>query len=83
MRLMTRNRLLTALGCILLAVPGFASLNMMVADQHEAVVMFRDQIGTAMDADVKQYAEELLPKLEMHLEKAQRLQSKLFRATRS
>ena len=58
-------------------------INMMVADLHEAVEMFRDQIGIAMDADVKQYAEELLPKLEMHLKKAQRLQSKLFRATRS
>jgi putative membrane protein len=57
-------------------------INMMVADQQKAVQMFRSQIGIAMDADVKQFAENLLPKLEMHLEKAQRLQSKLFRATR-
>ena len=56
-------------------------INMMVADRQKAVEMFRDQISIAMDADVKQYAEHLLPKLEMHLEKAQRLQSKLFRAT--
>jgi putative membrane protein len=56
-------------------------INTMVADQQKAVEMFRDQIGIAMDADVKQYAEGRLPKLEMHLEKAQRLQSKLFRAT--
>jgi putative membrane protein len=56
-------------------------VNMMVADQQKAVQMFRDQIGIAMDAGVKQYAKDLLPKLEMHLEKAQRLQSKLFRAT--
>ena len=54
-------------------------INMMVADQQKAVQMFRSQIGIAMDADVKQFAENLLPKLEMHLEKAQRLQSKLFR----
>jgi putative membrane protein len=54
-------------------------INMMVADRQKGVEMFRDQIGIAMDADVKQYAEDRLPKLEMHLEKAQRLQSKLFR----
>ena len=54
-------------------------INMMVADHQKAVDMFRDQIGIAMDADVKKYSEDLLPILEMHLEKAQRLQSKLFR----
>jgi putative membrane protein len=54
-------------------------INMMVADRQKAVEMFRDQIGIAMDADLKRHAEDLLPKLEMHLEKAQRLQSKLFR----
>ncbi len=57
-------------------------INMMVADNQKAADMFRDQIGIAMDADVKRYAEDLLPKIEMHLEKAQRLQSKLFKATR-
>jgi putative membrane protein len=58
-------------------------INMMVADRQKAVERFRDQIGIAMDADVKQYAEDRLPKLEMHLEKAQRLQSRLFRAVGS
>jgi putative membrane protein len=53
-------------------------MNMMVADHQKAVEMFRDQINIAQDTDVKKYAEDLLPRLEMHLEKAQRLQSKLF-----
>ena len=49
-----------------------------VADHQKAVEMFRDQAANAENADVKKYAETLLPKLDMHLEKAQRLQSKLF-----
>jgi putative membrane protein len=52
--------------------------NMMVADHQKAVEMFRDQVSIAQNPDVKKYAEDLLPKLEMHLEKAQKLQSKLF-----
>ncbi|HEY2379538.1 MAG TPA: DUF4142 domain-containing protein [Terriglobia bacterium] len=57
-------------------------INMMVADHQKAAEMFRDQIGIAQDADLKKYAEDRLPKLEMHLDKAQSLQSKLFRASR-
>jgi putative membrane protein len=53
-------------------------INMMVADHQKAIDRFHDQIAIAQDPDVKKYAEDLLPKLEMHLEKAQRLQSKLF-----
>jgi hypothetical protein len=41
--------------------------------------MFREETTTPQNPDVKKYAEETLPKLEMHVEKAQRLQSKLFR----
>jgi putative membrane protein len=52
--------------------------NKMVADHQKAVEMFRDQLNIAENPDVKKYAEDLLPKLEMHLEKAQKLQSKLF-----
>src|SRR5437763_17065734 len=46
-------------------------VNMMVSDHQKAVEMFRDQAATALDADVKKYVEDVLPKLEMHLDKAQ------------
>jgi putative membrane protein len=52
--------------------------NSMVADHQKAIEMFRDQVNIAQAPEVKKYAEKLLPKLEMHLEKAQKLQSKLF-----
>jgi putative membrane protein len=57
-------------------------VNLIVADDQKAVDMGRHLIGIAIDPDVKKYAEDLMPKLEMHLEKGQRLQSKLFHATR-
>jgi putative membrane protein len=56
--------------------------NMMVADHEKAVEMFRDQSMTAQDQDVKKYVDNVLPKLEMHLEKAQLLQSSLFRGSK-
>jgi putative membrane protein len=56
-------------------------VNLMVADDQKAVDMCRHLTGIAMDPGVKKYAEDLMPKLEMHLEKGQRLQSKLFRTT--
>jgi len=52
--------------------------NTMVADHQKAIEMFRDHVSIARSLDVKKYAEDLLPELEMHLEKAQKLQSKLF-----
>ena len=52
--------------------------NGMVADHQKAIEMFRDQGNIAQTPEVKKYAENLLPELEMHLEKAQKLQSKLF-----
>ena len=55
-------------------------VNMMVSDHQKAVEMFRDQQAIAQNEDVKKYVENVLPTLEMHLEKAQRLQSKLFSA---
>jgi len=55
-------------------------INRMVADQQKAIEMCQDQVQIAQDSDVKKYAEDLLPQLQMHLEKAQRLQSKLFSA---
>ena len=56
-------------------------VNMMVADHQKAVEMFRDASTTAQNADLKKYVDDTLPKLGMHLEKAQRLQSKLFSGT--
>jgi putative membrane protein len=53
-------------------------VNTMVADHQKAIEMFRDQVNIAQSPHVRKYAEGLLPKLEMHLEKAQKLQSRLF-----
>ena len=55
-------------------------VNMMVADHQKAVELFRDQETTVTNTDVKDYVEGTLPELEMHLDKAQQLQSKLFSA---
>ena len=56
--------------------------NMMVAQHQKEIGMYRDQLEIAQTPDVRKYAEDLLPRLEMHLEKAQRLQSKLFGESR-
>jgi putative membrane protein len=53
-------------------------INRMVEDHKKTIEMFQERAAVVQDRDVKKYAEDLLPKLEMHLEKAQRLQSKLF-----
>ena len=53
-------------------------INMAVSEHQKAVEMFRDQQSTAQNQDVKKYVEDTLPRLEMHLEKAQRLQTKVF-----
>jgi len=53
-------------------------VNKMVSDHQKAVDMFRDQQATAQNPDVKKYVNDVLPKLEMHLDKAQQLQAKLF-----
>jgi putative membrane protein len=55
-------------------------VNMMVSDHQKAIELFRDQQSSAQNRDVKKYVDDVLPKLEMHLEKAQRLQTKLFSA---
>ena len=52
--------------------------NMMVADHQKVIEMFRDEANIVENPDVLKYAEDMLPKLEMHLEKGQRLQSRLF-----
>ena len=53
-------------------------VNTMVSDHQKALEMFRDLANIAQSPDVRKYAEDLIPKLEMHLDKAQKLQSKLF-----
>jgi putative membrane protein len=53
-------------------------INRMVEDHKKTIEMFQERAAVVQDRDVKKYAEDLLPKLEMHLEKGQRLQSKLF-----
>lgn len=57
-------------------------INVMVADHQKAVDMSRDQLRIAQDPDLKKYIEDRLPQLEMQLESAQRLQSRLFRTSR-
>jgi putative membrane protein len=57
-------------------------MNMMVAEVEQSVERFRDQSNAAEDPDVMKFADDSLPQLEMHLEKARRLQSKLFNARR-
>jgi putative membrane protein len=52
--------------------------NMMVADHQKVIEMYRDEANIVENPDVLKYAEDMLPKLEMHLEKGQRLQSRLF-----
>ncbi len=52
--------------------------NMMVASHVKAVDLFRDQMNIAQNADIQKFASGRLPVIEMHLEKAQELQSKLF-----
>ena len=53
-------------------------INMMVDEHQKAVGMFRDEQAIVQDSDVKDYVEDWLSKLEMHLDKAKQLQSKLF-----
>ena len=53
-------------------------VNMIVSQQQKTIEMFRDQQSTAQNEDLKKYVEDTLPRLEMHLEKAQRLQTKVF-----
>jgi len=55
-------------------------VNMMVSDHEKAIELFRDQQSSAQNRDVKNYVDQALPKLEMHLDKALRLQTKLFSA---
>ncbi len=53
-------------------------VNTMVADHEKMLEMVREQASIAFDKDVRRYTGDLLPKLESHLDKAQKLQSKLF-----
>ena len=55
-------------------------INMMVTDHRKAIELFRDQQSSAQNRDVKKYVDKVLPNLEVHLDKAQRLQTKLFSA---
>jgi putative membrane protein len=57
-------------------------MNMMVAEHLKAIELFRDSEETAQNPDVKKYIDDMLPRLEMHLDKAQQLQSKLFGSSR-
>lgn len=53
-------------------------INMMVSDHQKDLELFRNTSFSARDTDVQDYADEMIPKLEKHLKKAQALQSKLF-----
>ena len=53
-------------------------VNMMVSGHEQAIEMYQSELSTVQNPDLKDYIEGLMPKLEMHLEKGQQLQSKLF-----
>jgi putative membrane protein len=53
-------------------------INMMVDNHRLAVDTFRELSGTARNNKVRIYANDTLPRLQDHLEKAQELQSALF-----
>ena len=53
-------------------------VNTIVAGLQKSIEMYRDHVSIAQSPEVGKYAEDLVPQLEMHLEKAQKLQSKLF-----
>jgi putative membrane protein len=55
-------------------------VNMMVADHQKAIELFRDQQSSVQNPDVEKYVNNTLATLETHLDKAQRLQTKLFNA---
>jgi putative membrane protein len=52
-------------------------VNMMVMDHQKAINEFRHEAATAQNADVRDYAKDVLPTLEKHLKDAQDLQGKL------
>jgi putative membrane protein len=49
----------------------------MVTDHQKAINEFRREAASAQNADVRDYAKDVLPTLEKHLKDAQDLQGKL------
>jgi putative membrane protein len=52
-------------------------VNLMIKDHQKAVDTFRHVAATAQNADVRDYAKNVLPTLDKHLKDAQDLQRKL------
>jgi putative membrane protein len=52
-------------------------VNLMVTDHQKAINEFRREAASAQNADVRDYAKDVLPTLEKHLKDAQDLQGKL------
>jgi putative membrane protein len=52
-------------------------VKLMVEDHQKAIDKFRHEAATAQNADVRDYADKVLPTLEKHLKDAQDLQGKL------
>jgi putative membrane protein len=55
-------------------------INMMVENHQKAVTLYRDQQQTVQNGDLKEFVDDVLPKIEGHLRKAQELQSTIFSA---
>ena len=53
-------------------------VNTMVMNHQKAVDLFRDAYSVVQNEDLREYISNKLPKIEMHLQKAHALQSKLF-----
>jgi putative membrane protein len=49
-------------------------VNLMVQDHQKSINAFREEVETAQNADVRNYAKNMLPTLERHLKDAQDLQ---------
>jgi putative membrane protein len=57
-------------------------LNMMVEGHKKALAMVQQAAASAMNPDVQDYAEDLVPTIEKHLQRAQELQSEVFGGAR-
>jgi putative membrane protein len=52
-------------------------LNVVVEDHHKAVAAFRNEADSGQNAQLREYAQNLLPMLEKHLQEAQDLQNQI------
>jgi mxaJ protein len=54
-------------------------IEVMIGDHHDAVRLYRSQIGSGTNGPLKAYASATLPRIEAHLEKAKALKHRVLR----